>query len=66
MNKVKNRIEALCQATGIAFECQVDIDYGSGYYQVFNTPEITADFLKFAEQDASTISIRCTQNNRKT
>ena len=59
MNKVKNRIEALCRATEIAFECQVDIDYGSGYYQVFNTPEMTADFLKYAEQDASTISIEC-------
>ena len=59
MNKVKKRIEALCQATEIAFECQVEIDYGSGYYQVFNTPEMTADFLKFAKQDASTISIEC-------
>lgn len=59
MDTVKNRIEALCKATEIAFECQVDIDYGSGYYQVFNTPEMTVDFLEFADQHQSTISIEC-------
>ena len=59
MQTVKNRIEALCRATEIAFECKVEIDYGSGYYQVFNTPEITSEFLSFAKLDASTVSIQC-------
>lgn len=59
MLTVKNRIEALCRATEIAFECKVEIDYGSGYYQVFNTPETTSQFLSFAKLDASTVSIQC-------
>lgn len=59
MDKVKERIVALCKATELAFECKVDIDYGSSYYQVTNTPELASEFLAFAEQDASTVSIHC-------
>lgn len=59
MSTVKARIEALCKATEIAYDCQVDIDYGSSYYQVYNTEEITRGFLSFADQDASTVSIEC-------
>lgn len=59
MLTVKNRIEAMCRATEIAFECNVEIDYGSGYYQVFNTPEITSQFLSFAKLDTSTVSLQC-------
>ncbi|MFX3674277.1 MAG: N-acetyldiaminopimelate deacetylase [Paenisporosarcina sp.] len=59
MNLIKDRIEALCKATEIAYECQVKIDYGSSYYQVTNTPELTQEFLKFAEYDTSTIAIQC-------
>jgi len=56
---VKTRIEALCKATEIAYECKVDIDYGSGYYQVFNTEEMTKDFLSFADEDQTTVAIEC-------
>jgi len=59
MDTVKTRIKALCHATEIAFECKVEIDYGTFYYQVINTPEITSEFLKFAEIDPSTVSIHC-------
>jgi len=59
MIHVKNRIEALCKATEMAFECKVEIDYGSGYYQVFNTPKITSNFMEFAEQDVATNLIEC-------
>ena len=59
MTIVKARIEAFCKATEIAFDCQVDIDYGSAYYQVFNTEELTKEFLTFAGQDDSTVAIHC-------
>jgi len=59
MQTIKARIEALCRATEIAFECQINIDYGSSYYQVFNTPELTQEFLKYAQQDEETIAIQC-------
>jgi N-acetyldiaminopimelate deacetylase len=59
MQTVKNRIEALCKSTEIAFECQVEIDYGSSYYQVYNSEEITQNFLSFADRDETTNAIVC-------
>lgn len=59
MTNVKKRIEAFSRATEVAFECQVKLDYGSSYYQVFNTPKITKEFLNFAKHDKSTVSIEC-------
>ncbi|MGE6487810.1 N-acetyldiaminopimelate deacetylase [Paenisporosarcina sp. NPDC076898] len=59
MQTVKNRIEALCKSTEIAFECQVKIDYGSSYYQVYNSEEITQNFLSFADLDETTNAIYC-------
>ena len=56
---VKSRIEDFCKATEIAFGCTVEIDYGSSYYQVYNTEGLTEEFLAFAEQDPSTTAIRC-------
>lgn len=59
MKTIKDRIEALCKATEIAYDCQVTIDYGSSYYQVFNTPEETQAFLEYARKDDSTVAIEC-------
>jgi len=59
MSTVKERIEAFCKATEIAYDCQVDIDYGSSYYQVYNSEELTEEFLSFAEQDETINGIRC-------
>lgn len=59
MKTIKDRIEALCRATEIAYDCQVNIDYGSSYYQVFNTPELTQSFLEYAEKDKTTVAIEC-------
>ena len=59
MATVKARIESFCKATEIAFDCQVSIDYGSSYYQVFNAEKMTEEFLSFAGQDDSTVAIQC-------
>ncbi|WP_342543772.1 N-acetyldiaminopimelate deacetylase [Paenisporosarcina sp. FSL H8-0542] len=59
MQTVKERIEALCKSTEIAFDCKVHIDYGSSYYQVFNSEEITQNFLSFANHDDTTNAIHC-------
>ncbi|WP_394188611.1 N-acetyldiaminopimelate deacetylase [Paenisporosarcina quisquiliarum] len=59
MTHVKEKIEVFCQATELAFDCKVLIDYGSSYYQVYNTEDITQNFLSFANQDDSTIAIEC-------
>ena len=59
MALIKEKIEAFCHATEIAFECEVKIDYGSSYYQVYNDHDITNDFLAFANQHQATNAIHC-------
>lgn len=59
MKVVKEKIEAFCQATELAFDCKVLIDYGSSYYQVTNEEYLTNNFLVFAEQDEHTTAILC-------
>ncbi len=59
MELIKQRIEALCSATEVAFDCKVEIDYGSSYYQVYNTEDITNEFLAFAEKQEGTHAVLC-------
>lgn len=59
MTTIKKRIEALCHATEIGFECEVTIDYGSGYYQVFNQEASANALLAFAEQQDGMIAYEC-------
>lgn len=44
MKLIKSRIEALARGTEAAFECKVDIDYGSNYLQVYNDETLTLEF----------------------
>ena len=59
MTIMKEKIEAFCRATEIAFDCDIRIDYGSSYYQVKNDDTLANEFLTFAKQDASTTAIVC-------
>lgn len=59
MTIIKQKIESLCRATEIAFDCEVQLDFGFGYYQVKNDAKLANEFLAFAEEDASTIAILC-------
>jgi len=45
MAKVKKRIEAIAAGIEASFECQVTIDYGSNYCQVYNDPALTLEFM---------------------
>lgn len=51
MKQIKQRIEAIVSGAGYSFDCETQIDYGSSYHQVFNTPELATAFKRFAEQD---------------
>ncbi|MFC5450161.1 N-acetyldiaminopimelate deacetylase [Paenibacillus aestuarii] len=64
MGKVKKRIEAIAAGIEASFECQVSIDYGSNYRQVYNDPALTNEFMDWLR--SSTISesvqlIECTE-----
>lgn len=50
MQKVKKRIEALVKGIENGFECEVKIDYGSMYHQVYNHEQPTKDFMKYLEK----------------
>ncbi|WP_144510731.1 N-acetyldiaminopimelate deacetylase [Bacillus sp. FJAT-22090] len=56
---IKEKVEAFCRATEIAFDCDIRIDYGSSYYQVKNDETLTHEFLTFAKQEKSTQVIVC-------
>lgn len=59
MTLIKQKIESLCRATEIAFDCEVHVDFGFSYYQVKNDEKLANEFLSFAEQDVSTTAIVC-------
>lgn len=59
MKLIKKRVEALCRATEIAYECKVSIDYGSSYYQVENDEQCAYDLLSFAEQFPGVVAYEC-------
>ena len=59
MTIIKEKIEAFCRATEVAFDCTVHIDYGSSYYQVKNDAQLATEFLAFAEQHQETTAILC-------
>lgn len=59
MNKVKGRIESIVKGIETGFECAAKIDYGAMYYQVYNNKELTADFIRFFEEDPTVQIVEC-------
>lgn len=59
MTIIKEKVESLCRATEIAFDCEIQLDFGFTYYQVKNDEKLATEFLAFAEQDSSTNAILC-------
>ncbi len=50
MQKVKARIEALAEGMRIGYGCDVSIDYGSMYHQVYNDETLTKEFMAFTKE----------------
>lgn len=59
MKKVKHRIEALVKGIETGFECEVAMDYGSMYHQVYNTEHITRDFINCIQHQTNVNVIEC-------
>jgi N-acetyldiaminopimelate deacetylase len=59
MKKVKHRIEALVKGIEAGYECEVAIDYGSMYHQVFNDVTLTNEFTQFLNQETTIEVIEC-------
>jgi N-acetyldiaminopimelate deacetylase len=59
MDKVKHRIGSLVKGIEAGFECEAVIDYGSMYYQVYNTESITRDFMEYVKNATDVEVIEC-------
>lgn len=44
---IKQQIEAHVSGVETAYQCEATIDYGANYYQVYNTPDVTQEFIDY-------------------
>ncbi|WP_226034563.1 N-acetyldiaminopimelate deacetylase [Aquibacillus saliphilus] len=59
IDEVKHHIEMLAKGTEFSHDCSISIDYGSNYYQVYNSEEYVEKFKKVVmEQDVNWIEAR--------
>lgn len=58
MITIKERIEAIVKGIEIGFNCKATIDYGANYYQVYNDPILTEEFMTIAQQKAKVIDCK--------
>ncbi|RTE03936.1 N-acetyldiaminopimelate deacetylase [Paenibacillus whitsoniae] len=61
MRQVKRRIEAITAGIEASFECEAKIDYGSNYMQVFNTPDVTREFMDWLKGRDNVTLVECTE-----
>ncbi|WP_199619066.1 N-acetyldiaminopimelate deacetylase [Paenibacillus alkalitolerans] len=62
MTAVKSRIEALIRGTEAGYGVTAKLDYGSNYYQVYNTERETREFMEFVRSELSDIRmVECTE-----
>ena len=56
---IRRRIEEMVKGMETAFNCKINIDFGSSYYQVDNDPKLTEEFMNFLNQRLDTSVIKC-------
>ncbi|WP_274853721.1 N-acetyldiaminopimelate deacetylase [Bacillus methanolicus] len=59
MKKVKKRILSLIKSVEIGYECEVSVDFGSMYHQVYNEEIITEEFMDFIRNHTDIQVIEC-------
>lgn len=59
MDKVKKRVQALVNGIEIGYDCESTIDFGSGYYQVYNNEPLTREFMDFIEYETEANVLEC-------
>ncbi|KGX88806.1 N-acetyldiaminopimelate deacetylase [Pontibacillus litoralis] len=50
MERLKQRVEALVEGNEMIHDCSITIDYGSNYYQVYNSGNLVESFRHIVEQ----------------
>jgi N-acetyldiaminopimelate deacetylase len=59
MMRVKQRIEALVKGIEAGYECEVKIDYGAMYHEVYNDEKLTRDFIHHLNRETNVKVIEC-------
>lgn len=59
MKLIKSRIEAIVRGIEVGFDCQVSIDYGSNYCQVYNDEVLTREFMAWVEDRNKVKLVEC-------
>lgn len=61
MVKVKDRIQAIVKGIEIGYQCQVEIDFGAMYHEVYNHHELTDEFMGFMRENSDLNVVECTE-----
>ncbi|MGM7682738.1 N-acetyldiaminopimelate deacetylase [Cytobacillus sp. Hm23] len=61
MNNVKDRITSIVNGIEIGYQCEVEIDFGSNYYEVNNHSVKTREFMQFVNNQTDVKMIECTE-----
>ncbi|PKG22182.1 N-acetyldiaminopimelate deacetylase [Niallia nealsonii] len=61
MVKVKERVKSLVKGIEVGYSCECSIDFGSGYYQVYNEEQITKEFMDFVQNQTEVQVHLCTE-----
>lgn len=56
---IKDRIKQMAKGAEVSFNCQVKLDFGSSYYQVYNEEQVTKEFMSFVNQHKKASLIEC-------
>ena len=59
MDLIRDRIRQMAKGAEITFNCQVRIDFGASYHQVYNTEQVTKDFMAFVERHSEATLFEC-------
>ena len=59
MEYVQKRIQAMVKGIEVGFECEVDVDFGAMYYQVYNEATLTKEFMDFVRNETDIEVIEC-------
>ncbi|MEW9050296.1 MAG: N-acetyldiaminopimelate deacetylase [Neobacillus sp.] len=59
MDKVKKRIDALVNGIKAGYECEVTVDYGAMYHQVYNNEQLTREFMDYISRETEINLIEC-------
>lgn len=59
MIEVKKRVQSIVRGIEVGFECEVTIDFGSMYRQVFNESTLTKEFMEYVGKHTDIKVIEC-------